>query len=289
MDFEEFLMAINRYDLIELIDDCFKHNKTMPQQIHDLLINYYNEYLIIGGMPESVQNYLDNKEDISNFDSNILNNINYAYINDMNRYIKNNNESIYIRNIYNSIPSQLGNKSHKFQFSKIKEGAKSINYTSALNWLISSELINVSYAINNPSKPIKGFVVNNMFKIYMCDVGLLNMMLDINFREIINDSLGLYKGIIAENYVSQQLISNNIPLYYWRSNNEAEIDFITENKDGVIPIEVKSANNTKSKSLKSYTDKYNPVYSIRISNKNFGIDNNIKSIPLYAAYKIKSL
>lgn len=289
MDFEEFLIALERNDLIELIDDCFLNNKQMPLQIHELLLNYYKEYLILGGMPESIQNYLNNNNDISNIDSNILNNINYAYINDMNRYVKNENESLYIRNIYNSIPSQLGNKSHKFQYSKITKGAKSITYTNALNWLINSALINMSYAINNPSKPIKGFIEDNIFKVYLCDIGLLNRLLNINFREIINDSLGLYKGIISENYVSQQLISNNIPLYYWRSNNEAEVDFLIETKDGVIPIEVKSADNTKSKSLKSYIDKYNPSYSIKISSKNFGMDNNIKSIPLYATYKIKSL
>lgn len=97
----------------------------------------------------------------------------------------------------------------------------------------------------------------------------------------------MFKGVIAENYVAQSFIRNNISLYYWRSKNSAEIDFLLYNKDGIIPIEVKASNNTKSKSLNLYMQKYNPKYAIRISTKNFGFKNNIKSIPLYAAFLVK--
>ena len=112
-------------------------------------------------------------------------------------------------------------------------------------------------------------------------------MLQVKYNDIILDNLLQYKGIIAENYVATQLVVNSNNLMYWESGNQAEVDFILYNDDGIIPVEVKANNNTKSKSLKLYMEKYNPKYSIRISTKNFGYTNNIKSIPLYAAFLIK--
>ena len=125
------------------------------------------------------------------------------------------------------------------------------------------------------------------FKLYLNDVGLLTSLLEMNFSDILLDTEYMFKGAIAENYIAQTFRANNIPLYYWKSNNSAEIDFLLYNDDGIIPVEVKANNNTKSKSLKLYMEKYNPKYSIRISTKNFGYTNNIKSIPLYAAFLIK--
>ena len=109
----------------------------------------------------------------------------------------------------------------------------------------------------------------------------------IKFNDIILDRLLLYKGIIAENYVATQLLANNNSLIYWESGNQAEIDFLLYNDDGIIPIEVKANNNTSSKSLTVYMKRYNPKYAIRISTKNFGFENNIKSVPLYAAFLIE--
>lgn len=132
-----------------------------------------------------------------------------------------------------------------------------------------------------------GFIIPDHFKLYLSDVGILLNLLKIKFNDIILDKLLLYKGIIAENYVATQLLANNNPLIYWESGNQAEIDFILYNDDGIIPIEVKANNNTSSKSLKVYMNRYNPKYAIRISTKNFGFENDIKSVPLYATFLIK--
>lgn len=121
----------------------------------------------------------------------------------------------------------------------------------------------------------------------MGDIGILNTMLKINTNEIYLDKPFIYKGDIAENYVANQLIFNNVALYYWATASNSEIDFIIYNEDGIIPIEVKASDNTQSKSLNTYVKKYNPKYSIRVSGKNFGFENRIKSVPLYAAYLIK--
>lgn len=132
-----------------------------------------------------------------------------------------------------------------------------------------------------------GFIIPDHFKLYLSDVGILLNLLKVKFNDIILDRLLLYKGIIAENYVATQLLANKNSLIYWESGNQAEIDFILYNDDGIIPIEVKANDNTSSKSLKVYMNRYNPKYAIRISTKNFGFENNIKSVPLYATFLIK--
>ena len=126
-----------------------------------------------------------------------------------------------------------------------------------------------------------------VFKLFVSDVGILTALLEIIYSQIILNDKFLYKGVLAENYVAQEFVFNDISLYYWKSKSDAEIDFIIYNDDGLIPIEVKSSDNTKSKSLKVYMDRYKPKYAIRVSSKNFGFENNIKSVPLYAAFLIK--
>ena len=183
------------------IYNCYKNNMPMLEGLHEKLLNLYRLYLCVGGMPQAVQNIVDVKQNIFDFDKDIIRNIIDSYLNDMNQYILNNTEK-----------------------SKI------------------------------------------------------DILLDNNF---------LYKENIAENYVASQLVRNGISLYYWKSNSDAEIDFILYNQDGLIPIEVKASDNITSKSLNSYVKKYNPKYSIRVSSKNFGFENNIKSVPLYATFLIK--
>ena len=121
---------------------------------------------------------------------------------------------------------------------------------------------------------------------FLSDVGILTALSEIRFNEILLNKPFLYKGILAENYVAQEFVQNNISLYYWKSNSDAEVDFVIYNDDGLIPIEVKSSDNVKSKSLSIYMQKFKPQYAIRISSKNFGFKNNIKSVPLYAVFCI---
>ena len=141
--------------------------------------------------------------------------------------------------------------------------------------------------VNKPEIPLAVYQDNDYFKLYLSDVGILTSLLKINFSDILLDNNFMFKGAIAENYVAQALKSNEVSLYYWRSSNVAEIDFLIYNEDGIIPIEVKASSNIKSKSLGVYIDKYNPKYAIRVSTKNFGFENGIKSVPLYAAFLIK--
>ena len=255
--------------------------------LHEKLLNLYRLYLCIGGMPQAVQNIIDVNQNIFDFDKEIISNIIESYLNDMNQYILNNTEKSKIEAIYKSIPSQLGNKSNKFQYTKINSNARSRDYESAMQWLLSSTMIYKCNLLKSIQIPPKAYEDVEYFKLYLSDVGLLTSLLEIQYNDILLDNNFLYKGNIAENYIAQTLVRNGISLYYWKSNSDAEIDFILYNEDGLIPIEVKASDNITSKSLNSYVKQYKPKYSIRISSKNFGFENNIKSVPLYAAFLIR--
>ncbi len=289
MDFEEFLIANHQELLIQEIRHCYVTNTEMVEPVHQKALEYFRFYLISGGMPESVQNMVDIKCDIIKYNSRIKTNIINSYFEDINRYVDNNNEALKITKTYKSIPSQLANESHKFQFTKIEKNAKKRDYESSINWLIASELIMLSYKVSLPQIPLEGYTDHDTFKIFINDVGLLIDSLKIKFADIMMDNLSLYKGSIIENYVANQLVYNNHSLYYWQSSGIAEVDFLLYTEDGIIPIEVKAGDSVKSKSLNVYIEKYQPSYAIRLSTKNFGYNpgKKIKSIPLYAIFCLK--
>ena len=277
--------------LIEEIRNAFKNNTALLKPIHEKALNYYRMYLITGGMPESISSLVKAEKDILRYDENILKNIIESYFKDMDKYVTSNNEALKIERIYHSIPSQLANESNKFQFSKVHNGAKSRDYLSSLDWLLASNMVTLSSLVSVPEIPLKGFMKEDTFKLYINDVGILNQLLEIKKSDIWLDNLSLYKGVITENYVANQLKSLGYSLYYWQSNGIAEIDFLLYTEDEIIPLEVKASDNVQSKSLNVYIEKYKPEYSIRMSSKNFGYDNEkkIKSIPLYAIFCLKEM
>lgn len=288
MDFEEFLYTQNYGEyMVDLIKKCFFNNTPMDEITHNKLIELYRKYLCVGGMPEMVSDFISNDMNILDINKKILEDIIAAYLNDMNKYVVNKFEATKNEAIYKSIPVQIGNKSNKFQYMKIDKNARSRDYETSLEWLISSNLIYKCCKLNSINIPPEAYKDDDYFKIYMGDSGILTTQLKINPNEIYLNKPFLYKGEITENYVANQLIFNGVDLYYWTTASNSEIDFIIYNEDGIIPIEVKASDNTQSKSLNGYIKKYNPKYSIRLSTKNFGFENNIKSVPLYATFLIK--
>ena len=291
MDFEEFLMAFNEDMLIDYIKECFEGNKPMGT-IHQKALDYYKRYLITGGMPESVSNMVNCNSDYINYDNTILSTIISDYRDDMNKHVDSSSETLKINNIYNSLPSQLMNVSKKFQFSKIEEDSRKRTHLVPLVWLENSNMIQLCKLVKLPEKQLLGFVDNETFKVYYSNVGILNNLVNVTLKDIINDELKIYKGIITENYVANELKANGVHLLYWKGSRNAEVDFlISTSDDGVIPIEVKADNHIQSKSLKVYNELYNPKYMIRLSTKDFGYnkETKIKSIPLYAAFLLSSL
>ncbi len=289
MDFEEFLVANNREKFVDLLKDCFNNNKFLGSPLHEELLRYYRIYLLTGGMPEAIQNIVDANLDYVKYDTKILKNILASYYKDMRKHVKNEAEALKIERVYRTLPSQLMNASKKFQLSIIDVDARNREYETAIDWLMGSNMIIKCECVSLPEIPLKGFVDNETFKFYLSDVGILCTILGLSVRDIVTDNISLYKGVIAENFVANQLLCNGFDLFYWKNTATAEVDFLLYTADGVIPVEVKAGENTQSKSLKVYMEKYNAKYAIRISTKDFGYDpkTKIKSVPLYATFLIK--
>lgn len=286
LDFEEFLWAIGENLLSDEIHKSYNSMSPMNEAMHMKALDCYKLYLCTGGMPASIKEFCEKNKEIMLYEKDVKENILTAYIADMSKYTTN-SEAIKVREIYKSIPKQLGRENQKFQYKVISSNARSRDYESSIEWLIQSSIIIKCNLIKTPKLPLEIYKENNIFKLYLSDCGLLLNLAKISHTAIINNVDMLYKGMIAENYVAQTLNSLGYPLYYYESESKTEIDFLLEIDDKVIPIEVKAANNTASKSLSFYMKKYNPEYAIRISTKNFGYQNNIKSIPLYAVHLIK--
>ncbi|WP_253686099.1 MULTISPECIES: DUF4143 domain-containing protein [unclassified Treponema] len=205
----------------------------------------------------------------------------------MSKY-NNLNEIKKTRLTYDNITVQLSKKNTRFQYKMIKKGGRAAEFKNAIEWLSLSGIVSLVYKVSQIKKPLENYRDIDSFKVYVSDLGLLFAKKDLSANDILymNDELNDFKGGMTENYVQVQLSINGYRTYYWESEREAEIDFIIKRKDKIIPIEVKSADNTRAKSLKVYMDTYNPEYAIKLSSKNFGFENKKKIVPLYAAFCI---
>lgn len=284
MDYEEFLMAINEEQLLDLIKSSYKDMKPMLDATHKKALDLYNEYLVLGGMPAAILNYIEHDKNILKFENDILNIIITSYLADMSKYTEN-IEALRNNKIYNSIPAQLGKENKKFKYSLVEKSARAREYDSSMEWLLSSNMLLKCQNITTPKSPLKAYISDN-YKIYLSDIGLLRALSKISINEIISNKNMLYKGVFIENYVAENLYSKYKELYYWALGSEYEVDFLININGDIIPIEVKASDNTTSKSLNYYIKRYKPKYSIRLSTKNFGEANGIKSIPLYASFLI---
>ena len=284
MDFEEYLMALGEDMLIEEIRKHYNSNEKVLDSIHEKALDLYKKYLILGGMPKVIENFIENDLNISNVDFELQDYIITNYLADMNKYTDN-TESIKNSKIYNAIPKELARENNNFKYSIVDKDARKIRYESSLDWLLASNMILKCDLTEKNESPLKSFVNNDKFKIYLSDTGLLRSLSNIDYTEILLDKNEMYKGVLTENYVACELYTKFRELYYYIFS-KYEIDFLIKINGDIIPIEVKSGRRTNSKSLNEYIKKYNPKYSIRISTKNFGFENNIKSIPLYAVFCI---
>ncbi len=286
LDFEEYLMARGEYALIDMICECYNENKPLDSAFHERALDYYKEYLFVGGMPEAVEEYGKNQnpELVRIIQQTILE----SYHNDMGKYNKQ-TEIPKTRIVYKSISTQLAKENKKFQYKNVKQGGRASEFEGAIEWLCLSGIASQLYRIEQIMLPLNAYRSLSDFKFYMNDVGLCGAGQDIHYEDILgeNPMLDNFKGGLTENYVFNQLTVGEFGLYYWTSGSQAEVDFITRIGSDIIPIEVKAKTNTRARSLGVYVDKHHPSYAIRISAKNFGFENGIKSVPLYAVFCIK--
>ena len=285
MDMEEFLLAIGKDDLIKRIKECFENNTPMPEILHEEAMNLYRQYLVVGGMPECVMKFAETKDYILIRHTQDM--ILEGYLDDMSKY-NNKNEIKKTRLTYDNVTVQLSKKNTRFQYKLIKKGARAAEFENAVEWLALSGIVSQVCKVEQIKKPLENYRDIDSFKIYVSDVGLLCAKKDLLPQDVLymSDELNDFKGGMTENYVNSQLILSGYKTYYWMTERGAEVDFVIQKDGDIIPIEVKSADNTKAKSLNMYIKAYKPKYAIKLSAKNFGFEDGKKTVPLYAAFCI---
>lgn len=285
MDMEEFMLAMGEDMLVNEIRTHFADNTPMPSAYHDAAMTLYRQYLVVGGMPECVLQFSQTKDYL--LTRHIQDSILLGYLDDMSKY-NTTNEIKKTRLTYDNITVQLSKKNTRFQYKLIKKGGRASEFENAIEWLTLSGIVSQVYKVEQIKKPLENYRDIDSFKIYVSDLGLLCAKKDLAANDVLymSEDINDFKGGMAENYVDLQLTINGYRTYYWESERGAEVDFIIQRDGNLIPIEVKSADNTKAKSLKVYMDAYKPEYAIKLSAKNFAFEDNKKTIPLYAAFCI---
>ncbi len=286
MDFEEFLWAVGSSSMADGIRRCYAESRPFP--LHNEALDAYLQYLVVGGMPRAVSEFATT----NNMDSvrQILSEIDQTYMADMPQ-----SQAALCRSIWNSIPGQLAREStRKFKYADVTKGGRAKRFEEPLDWLESAGVVNVNRQTNSTSLPIIAREGGAFFKVYMADTGLLyyKMGLSPNLlfsKETYRALSSNFRGALAENYVMQQLVANGVATHYWTPGDSyGEIEFVSASADGnLVPIEVKSGENVKSKTLRDFMKSNDTPWGVRISGRNFGKEGALLSVPLYAAFCVQ--
>lgn len=281
LDFEEFLWAKGyNDDAIAYLKDFYISNKEVPKELNDKYLELFREFMIVGGMPEVVQTFIDtnNFQEASKIQGKIL----ADYQDDISKHAKG-QEKIKVRQCYDSIPKQLAKEYKKFQYSVVEKGKTSKKYGGSIKWLCDSSLVNKCSNVNEAYIPLLAYEMDDQFKLYLNDTGLLLYLYGPETKlAILNNTLkGNAKGGIYENIISESLLKRGYKLYYYKTQNSSmEIEFVIEKNGEVIPIEVKAGNDS-TPSLNSFINKYHPKVSYKFVNGNVGFLDGKKTLPHY--------
>ena len=290
LDFEEFLWAKGYRE--EQIDDLYNHMlelKPLSDLQYNVMMSNFKEYMIIGGMPAIVSKFVENKNfsGILKMQQQIL----LDYEEDITKYAGGLDKAK-ILNCYRKIPVFLGNENKKFQISKIVAGARSREYVGVIEWLANAGIVNISYAMEQASLPLKGNYNPDNYRLYFADTGLLIGSLDEEFQDDLrnNENMNTYKGALYENIVSDMLVKAGYDLYFYKNDSKKiEMDFMVRDKNSLIPIEVK-ANNNATISLNNLinNNSYKDIkYGIKLCNKNIGFNGKFYTFPYFLTFLLK--
>lgn len=279
MSFREFLTATGKEQYVELLE---QKDYQMISSFKQIYIDALKEYYYVGGMPEAVSSYsqVHDLEDVRNIQNMIL----AAYEQDFSKHAP---VSIVpkIRMVWNSIPSQLAKENRKFIYGLLRKGARAKDYETAIMWLIDCGLIHKVSRITTPNLPLKAYEDLKAFKLYLVDIGLLGALAGLKQSALLdgNDMFVEFKGALTEQYVLQQLVTDpDIGIYYYTNDRgNCEIDFLIDDGNKVIPLEVKAELNLKAKSLKTYREKYSPEVAVRTSMADYKENDGLVDMPLY--------
>jgi len=249
--------------------------------MHDRMMELFREYIVVGGMPRVVQEFVDSGNFISVLK--LQRDIISDYANDIAKYAAG-SEKIKARSCFYSIPKQLAKDYKKFQYSVVEKKGTARKFAGSLEWLYEAGIINFCYNLRCPELPLEGNAMNDVFKVYMRDTGLLTAMLeDGSQADIIDGRLGIYKGALYENIIAGIFGKLGKKLYYFEYRGQIELDFFIRQKTKAVAVEVKSAGNTKSKSMDNIIRNYGVQHGIKLSSNNVSIKENIDTFPLYMA------
>lgn len=287
LSFSEFLMAIDKGQFAELLN---KQDYEMITSFKQTYIDSLKQYYFIGGMPEAVQSFSENKDfsEVRSIQKRIL----AAYEQDFSKHAP--NEIVpKIRMLWNSIPSQLAKENKKFIYGLVREGGRAKEYETAIMWLSDCGLVHKVSRINTAGIPLKAYEDLKAFKLFIVDVGLLGCMVGLHQRTFLdgNELFSEFKGALTEQYVCQQLKTiDDLNIYYYTNNRgSCEVDFVVDNGGSIIPVEVKAETNLKAKSLKTYRERFNPEISVRTSMSDYKQEDLLLNLPLYAIEQIEMI
>lgn len=281
MDFEEYLRAVNNLELIEFIKTSYRNNKPMP--FHQLALDYYEEYLMTGGMPEVVEAHLNGESDLKlkMIQEKILD----CYKKELLE-IENTIDIVRANEVLNIVPYQLLKPNRKFQYGLMRTGGRSKDYEKALEYLSLTGIVYKCHKVTEVTPPLSKCKDVESFKLYLNDTGILYMMMHLSKIKLLSDDN--LKYILYENSVANAIMSSGYNLYYYQSEGKAEVPFVIQTRSGkIIPVEIVNKNVSKAKSLSLFMSRFNINEAIRITEDNFGLKKNVKYIPIYASFCLK--
>jgi len=281
MDFEEYLKAVNNLELIEFIKNSYRNNKAMP--FHNIALDYYDEYIMTGGLPEAVKASLDKESDLK------IRMIHEKILDCYKKELLNIDTLIDIvraNDVLNILPYQLLKPNRKFQYGLMRTGGRSKDYEKSLEFLSQNGIVYKCHKISEVNPPLSKCKDPESFKLYLNDTGLLFMMMHLSKIKLFNDDN--LKYILYENSIANSIISCGYNLYYYQSEGKAEVPFVVQTRNGkIIPIELVNKNLSKAKSLSLFMSKFNVTEAIRFTEDNFSMKKGIKYVPIYAAFCLK--
>ena len=283
MDFEEFLVNVGQKQLVAFIKDSYANNIPLP--FHQVALDLYYDYLLTGGYPDVVDNYLRKTSNEK------LESIKYKIIDIIKRETIDSYNLIDIQrgnDVINSLASQLLKENKKFQYGNIKKGSRSKDYEACIKFLGTNGMIHRSFKINDVKSPLSSYKELDSFKLYPNDVGLLYSMMNLSKNKLITDVD--IRRVLIECNVANELIEYGYSLYYYQSEGKSEINFVIQNRMGdIIPIEIANMKLIKAKALSMFTSKFKVSNPVRITEENFAKKKNVKYIPVYAIFCLRDL
>ena len=296
MDFEEFLWAKGiQQNVIDYLKDSYRSLTRISETTHRAMIRYFKEYICVGGMPRGVNVFVTSNDMNAVYDE--QRDLIEEYKDDFGKHLDENEQEetnmvllTRINNVFDSIPAQLAKENKKFVFSAMSKKGRSSEYMPAIQWLKDYGLINFCYNLSTIDRPLEGYKIDNIFKLYFVDSGLFISMLERGTAsKILNDNLNIYKGAIYENIIADAFSKNGISLYYFHKESGLEIDFVSVINDllSIVEVKARTGNSKSAKTVLNDKTRYNADNMIKLGEYNIGVKGNMITLPFYLSFLLQ--